>query len=172
MTAQLLWPAPYRDTPWTGTVDVPGSKSLTNRALILAALGDGPSVLTRPLRSRDSELMAGALTALGATIVRDGQRWTVSPVSTELTAPTRVDCGLAGTVMRFVPMLAALGSAPVTFDGDEHARVRPMATTIAALRGLGVVVDDDGRGALPFTVHGTGHVAGGVVEVDASASSQ
>jgi 3-phosphoshikimate 1-carboxyvinyltransferase len=172
MTAPLPWLAPHRDTPFVGEVLVPGSKSLTNRLLILAALGDGPSVLTRPLGSRDTTLMLGALTTLGATIDRAGMEWTITPSAWDRTEPARVDCGLAGTVMRFVPPLAALGRAPVTFDGDEHARVRPMGTTIATLRGLGVSIDDDGRGALPFLVHGTGRVAGGPLEVDASSSSQ
>ncbi len=171
-TAPLPWLAPHRRTPFVGEVLVPGSKSLTNRVLILAALGDGPSVLTRPLGSRDTQLMSAALTALGATIVRDGMTWTVTPPAAESTEPVTVDCGLAGTVMRFVPLLAALGRAPVTFDGDEHARVRPMATTIGALRSLGVTVDDGGRGSLPFTVHATGDVVGGEIEIDASASSQ
>ncbi|MET0951958.1 MAG: 3-phosphoshikimate 1-carboxyvinyltransferase, partial [Aeromicrobium sp.] len=150
----------------------PGSKSLTNRGLILASLGDGPSVITRPLASRDTNLMAAALTTLGATIQRDGMTWTVTPPKTVSTEPATVDCGLAGTVMRFVPLLAGLGTAPVTFDGDEHARVRPMGTTIATLRSLGVEVDDGGRSSLPFTVQGTGRISGGRVEVDASASSQ
>lgn len=172
MTAPLPWLAPHRRTPFVGEVLVPGSKSLTNRVLILASLGDGPSVLTRPLGSRDTQLMAAALTTLGATIERDGMTWTVTPPTDERTEPVTVDCGLAGTVMRFVPLLAALGSAPVTFDGDEHARVRPMATTISALRSLGVTVDDGGRGSLPFTVHATGEVVGGEIEIDASASSQ
>lgn len=172
MTAPLPWLAPYRDTPFVGEVLVPGSKSLTNRVLILAALADGPSVLTRPLGSRDTTLMLGALTVLGATIERDGVTWTITPSPWDRVEPVDIDCGLAGTVMRFVPPLAGLGTAPVTFDGDPHARVRPMATTIATLRALGIQVDDDGRGALPFTVHGAGHVAGGHLEVDASSSSQ
>ncbi|MRJ78269.1 3-phosphoshikimate 1-carboxyvinyltransferase [Aeromicrobium sp. SMF47] len=172
MTDPLPWLAPHRDTPFSGEVLVPGSKSLTNRVLILAALGDGPSVITRPLGSRDTNLMAAALTTLGATIDRDGMTWTVTPARTDATEPATIDCGLAGTVMRFVPLVAALGRAAVTFDGDEHARVRPMAATIATLRTLGVEVDDGGRGSLPFTVHGTGRVAGGTVEIDASSSSQ
>ncbi|MET1038267.1 MAG: 3-phosphoshikimate 1-carboxyvinyltransferase [Aeromicrobium sp.] len=172
MTDPLPWLAPHRDSPFVGEVLVPGSKSLTNRVLILAALGDAPSVITRPLASRDTNLMAAALTTLGATIDRDGMTWTVTPPATTDPAAVTIDCGLAGTVMRFVPLLAALGTASVTFDGDEHARVRPMATTIAALRSLGVAVDDEGRGSLPFTVHGTGTVDGGPVEIDASASSQ
>ncbi|MEJ7635211.1 3-phosphoshikimate 1-carboxyvinyltransferase [Aeromicrobium sp.] len=172
MTAPLPWLAPFRDSPFEGQVLVPGSKSLTNRVLILAALADGPSVLTRPLGSRDTNLMLAALTALGATIERDGTTWTVTPSAWDRTEATEVDCGLAGTVMRFVPAVAAIGRAPVTFDGDEHARVRPMGTTIATLRDLGVEIDDGGRGALPFTVHGAGQVVGGQLEIDASASSQ
>jgi 3-phosphoshikimate 1-carboxyvinyltransferase len=172
MNAPLPWLAPHRTLPFVGEVLVPGSKSLTNRALILAALGDGPSVLTRPLGSRDTNLMSAALTALGATIDRDGVVWTVNPTALDLSEPTTIDCGLAGTVMRFVPAIAALTSAAVTFDGDEHARKRPMATTIEALRLLGVTVDDEGRAALPFVVRGSGHVAGGPIEVDASSSSQ
>lgn len=172
MNAPLPWLAPHRTAPFVGEVLVPGSKSLTNRVLILAALGDGPSVLTRPLGSRDTNLMSAALTALGATIDRDGVIWTVNPTTLDLAQPTTIDCGLAGTVMRFVPAIAALTSAAVTFDGDEHARKRPMTTTIEALRLLGVTVDDGGRGALPFVVRGSGHVTGGPVEVDASSSSQ
>ncbi|AXT86864.1 3-phosphoshikimate 1-carboxyvinyltransferase [Aeromicrobium sp. A1-2] len=174
MTAPLPWLAPYRDTPIDGTVLVPGSKSLTNRVLILAALADGPSVITRPLGSRDTTLMLGALTALGATIQRDGMTWTVTPIHRGAPdhEPVAVDCGLAGTVMRFVPVLAALGSSDVTLDGDEHARVRPMGTTIDTLRGLGVTVNDGGRGALPFTVTGNKHITGGTLEIDASSSSQ
>ena len=172
MNAPLPWLAPYRATPIDGEVLVPGSKSQTNRALILAALGDGTSVLTRPLRSRDTLLMAEALTSLGATIERDGMVWTITPSALDLTGPASVDCGLAGTVMRFVPTVAALTNADVTFDGDEHARVRPMSTTISTLRDLGVDIDDEGRGSLPFVVHGAGQVDGGALEIDASSSSQ
>lgn len=172
MNAPLPWLAPTRDTPVDAQVLVPGSKSLTNRALVLAALAEGPSTLTRPLGSRDTQLMVGALSALGASVERDGITWTVRPVDRARQESAAVDCGLAGTVMRFVPPLAALGSAPVTFDGDPHARRRPMDQTIATLRDLGVRVDDDGRGSLPFVVHGTGVVEGGPLEVDASASSQ
>ncbi|GAA3512394.1 3-phosphoshikimate 1-carboxyvinyltransferase [Aeromicrobium panaciterrae] len=172
MNAPLPWLAPYRATPVVGEVLVPGSKSQTNRALILAALGDGPSRLTRPLKSRDTMLMADALTALGATIDRDGIIWTITPAGLDHTGTVSIDCGLAGTVMRFVPAVAALTSADVTFDGDEHARVRPMSTTISALRDLGVTIEDGGRGALPFVVQGSGRVAGGSLEIDASSSSQ
>jgi 3-phosphoshikimate 1-carboxyvinyltransferase len=168
-----LWPAPRAHAPVHARVSLPGSKSLTNRALVLAALADGPSVVRRALRSRDTTLMAAALTALGATVDTGGDDWTVVP-ATFGTYPdgTAVDCGLAGTVMRFVPPAAALGTGPVRFDGDPHARTRPMGEVLGALRHLGVTVEDDDRGALPFTIVGTGAVPGGTVVLDASASSQ
>lgn len=172
MNDTRAWPAPHRAAPLDAQVLVPGSKSLTNRLLVLAALGDGPSVLTRPLASRDTDLMADALTSLGARIERGNDVWTITPATHDVKGDIAVDCGLAGTVMRFVPPIAALGSASVTLDGDERARVRPMATAIGALRGLGVEVDDGGRSALPFTVHGSGHVKGGELGIDASESSQ
>ena len=169
-----LWPAPVAATPVSGTVDVPGSKSATNRALVLAALADGPSRIRRPLHARDTKLMAEALRNLGATIdevpTEQGVDWAVTPGP--LRGPATIDCGLAGTVMRFVPAVAALADGSVTFDGDERARQRPMRPTIEALRALGIDVDDDGTGALPFTVHGTGRVLAEHVVVDASASSQ
>ena len=172
MNAPLPWLAPTRRTPVDAQVLVPGSKSLTNRALVLAALADGPSVISRPLGSRDTQLMATALASLGAGIEKDGMTWRVTPIDRTRSQPAAVDCGLAGTVMRFVPVVAALGSAPVDFDGDPHARRRPMHQTIATLRDLGVRVDDDGRESLPFVVHGSGAVRGGPLVVDASASSQ
>lgn len=166
----MWWSAPV-----SGAVDavvrLPGSKSLTNRALVLAAIADGPSVVRRPLRSRDTELMAAALGALGATIDATGSDWHVTPVH-DSPAEATIDCGLAGTVMRFVPAVAAAVPTLARFDGDEHARSRPMTSMITALRGLGTKIDDDGRGALPFTVHGDAHLAGGTVQIDASASSQ
>lgn len=153
---------------------MPGSKSATNRALVLAALADAPSHLRKPLLARDTRLMASALRSLGTRIDEvpspDGMGWIVTPRL--LRGPASIDCGLAGTVMRFVPVVAALAEGPVTFDGDEHARVRPMRTIIEALRALEVRVDDEGRGTLPFTVHGTGFVGVDHVVVDASASSQ
>jgi len=152
------------------TLALPGSKSLTNRALVLAALSDGPSVVRRALRSRDTELMAAALTALGSAVDTSGEDWQVAPGPFD--AAATVDCGLAGTVMRFVPPVSALSSATVHFDGDPHARTRPMAEVLTGLRGFGVRVDDDGRGTLPFDVVGTGAVRGGQVAIDASASSQ
>jgi 3-phosphoshikimate 1-carboxyvinyltransferase len=153
-----------------GTVHLPGSKSLTNRALVLAALSDGPSTVRGALRSRDSLLMAAALETLGCEVDTGSDDWLLSPGP--LHGPAEVDCGLAGTVMRFVPPVAALAEGDVRFDGDPHARTRPMAEVLTGLRGLGVVVEDDGRGTLPFVVRGRGAVRGGQVVIDASASSQ
>lgn len=164
------WPAPVARGPVHATVRLPGSKSLTNRALVLAALADGEGVVRRALRSRDTELMAAALTALGSRIDTHGDDWTVAPG--ELRGDVDVDCGLAGTVMRFVPPVAALARGEVRFDGDPHARTRPMAEVITALRELGVDLHDSGRGTLPFSVDGRGSVRGGAVTLDASASSQ
>ncbi|GAA2122169.1 3-phosphoshikimate 1-carboxyvinyltransferase [Actinomadura napierensis] len=164
------WKAPVAGGPVDATVRLPGSKSMTNRALILAALAEDPVCITRPLHSRDTELMADALRALGANIGEDFADWQTVPG--ELRGPARVDTGLAGTVMRFVPPVAALAAGDVAVDGDPYARKRPMGPIIAALRALGVAIDDGGRGALPFTVHGTGSVGGGPVTIDASGSSQ
>ena len=148
-------------------MSLPGSKSLTSRELVLAALAEGPSVIRRALRSRDTELMAKALAALGATVDTTGDDWTVQPG--QLAGEVDIDCGLAGTVMRFVPPAAALADGPVAFDGDERARERPLATVLDALRALGARVEGD---SLPFTLHGTGGLPGGDVVIDASASSQ
>ncbi|WP_423804967.1 3-phosphoshikimate 1-carboxyvinyltransferase, partial [Nocardioides salarius] len=164
------WPAPRSRGPVTATVSLPGSKSLTNRALVLAALADGPSVVRRALRSRDTTLMARSLSAMGAHVDTAAEDWQVTPGA--LHGPAHVDCGLAGTVMRFVPPVAALAEGEVSFDGDPHMRNRPVGEVLTALRGLGVEVDDAGRGALPFTVRGHGAARGGTVVLDASASSQ
>lgn len=154
----------------SGRVTVPGSKSISNRALILAALADGPSTLTGVLEARDTSLMRAALVSLGVRITPYDGRLTVTPGS--LKGPAEIDCGLAGTVMRFVPPVAALADGPVEFDGDPRARERPMQVVIDALRQVGVQVRDDDRGTLPFVVEGSGSARGGVVTIDASASSQ
>lgn len=164
------WSAPHAAAPVDATVLLPGSKSQTNRALVLAAIADGDSTIHLPLVARDTELMASALESLGARIERGDDTWSVGPIRS--TADAEVDCGLAGTVMRFLPPVAALGGGTVRFDGDPRARERPMGTTISSLRDLGVRIDDDGRASLPFTVHGAGEVRGGALTVDASASSQ
>ncbi|GAA4393763.1 3-phosphoshikimate 1-carboxyvinyltransferase [Actinomadura verrucosospora] len=164
------WSAPVAHAPVDATVPLPGSKSMTNRALVLAALAGAPTRIARPLHSRDTELMAGALRALGAGVGEDSADWQVLPGRLE--GPARVDVGLAGTVMRFLPPVAALASGEVFVDGDPRARERPMGPIITALRALGAEIDDGGRDALPFTVRGSGSVAGGGVTIDASASSQ
>lgn len=158
--------------PVHATVTVPGSKSQTNRALVLAALAatqeQGTPTVSGALRSRDTDLMIGALRTLGLCIDGDETELTVSGrVAPE--TPAQVDCGLAGTVLRFVPPLAALAESAVEFDGDEQARARPIAPLLDALRGLGVRIDGSG---LPFRVLGAGSIPGGTVEIDASASSQ
>jgi 3-phosphoshikimate 1-carboxyvinyltransferase len=154
------------------TVTVPGSKSIANRALVLAALSDGPARLDNlPLGARDIRLMIAALRSLGCQVTTSlSGAVTVRP--DRLAGPTVVDCGLAGTVMRFVPPMAGLATGDVRFDGDPRARERPMRPLIQALRDSGVVVEDNGHGRLPFTIRGTGAVTGGTVRVDASGSSQ
>ena len=170
------WQAPQAHKPLARTITLPGSKSLTNRELVLSALASSPSLLRSPLHSRDTALMIEALRALGVGIEElegggeYGPDLLITPA--ELEGGSSIDCGLAGTVMRFLPPVAALALGPVSFDGDEGARNRPMRTTIDSLRALGVDVNDDGRGRLPFSLYGTGAVEGGELEIDASASSQ
>lgn len=175
MTIDDWWPAPTARELIDATVRVPGSKSVTNRALILAALADGPSTIRQALDARDTRLMTRALQSLGVGIESASSALAgnadvhVSPGT--LTGPASIDVGLAGTVMRFVPPVAALAHGDVHFDGDAQARHRPMSATLASLRALGVHIDAEGS-SLPFTVHGSGHVPGGEVSIDASASSQ
>ncbi len=165
------WAAPTPSRPLDALVEVPGSKSLSNRYLVLAALATGPSRLRGVLDSRDTRLMAGALRAMGTSVTESGGDWLVSPAP--LRGAATIDCGLAGTVMRFLPPVAALADGPVRFDGDAQAYARPMGPVLEALRALGVRVDDHGEpGRLPFTVHGRATMAGGSVDVDASGSSQ
>jgi 3-phosphoshikimate 1-carboxyvinyltransferase len=164
------WLAPEFRAPLNATVTLPGSKSLTNREFLLAALASEPTEFAGALISRDSKLMLGALSALGAGVT-GGE--TTSPTITPATldATASIDCGLAGTVMRFVPPLSTLNNGRITFDGDEGARRRPMDTTITSLRALGVSVEAESL-SLPFTVVGTGSVEGGDLTIDASSSSQ
>ncbi|MBX7265369.1 3-phosphoshikimate 1-carboxyvinyltransferase [Micromonospora sp. Llam7] len=165
------WTAPTANDPVSASLRLPGSKSITNRALVLSALATGPSTLARPLRARDTELMAAALRAMGAHVsIADDERWLVRPH--RLVGPAQVDVGLAGTIMRFVPPVAGLAEGQVTLDGDPHARTRPLGPLIGALRSLGVRIDNTGPGSLPLVVLGTGRVTGGEVVIDASASSQ
>lgn len=164
----MTWHAPVAPGPISGTVAVPGSKSITNRALVLAALADGGGTVTGALRSRDTDLMVAALRALSVPVEVEGTTVVVG-AHAGFAGPADIDCGLAGTVMRFVPPMAALAKGAVRFDGDPHARTRPMGTVLDALRALGASIDGD---RLPFTLHGSGGVRGGAVTIDASASSQ
>ena len=171
-----LWPAPYRgDTPISATITIPGSKSVTNRALILASIASSPSTLIRPLRSRDTELMMKGLRSLGIAIEESrnssgDEVWIVTPQP--MFGPASIDVGNAGTVMRFLPPLASLARGLVNFDGDPRSHERPLGPVISALEALGVTLNHNGRYALPMTINGAGHLNGGVVEIDASASSQ
>jgi 3-phosphoshikimate 1-carboxyvinyltransferase len=166
------WRAPAAHGPVRATLRLPGSKSISNRALILAALSDSPSVVRGLLKARDTSLAVGALSALGGAIQEHGTDVSVHPGIPGQGAAVSVDVGNAGTVMRFLPAVAALTPANVAFDGDPRARERPVGALLSALRTLGVSIDDGGRGALPFTVHGKGSVPGGPVTLDASGSSQ
>ncbi len=171
-----LWLAPAKDGPLDAVVEIPGSKSLTNRHLVLAALADAPTRVVGALRSRDTDLMVEALSALGVGFEWvDSSTLLVTPLGEEALqerSPVSIDCGLAGTVMRFVPYVAALLRRPVTFDGDAAARVRPMDAVIAGLRALGADVAGGEDDFLPFTVTGSDRVAGGEISLDASGSSQ
>jgi 3-phosphoshikimate 1-carboxyvinyltransferase len=162
------WPAPAAAGPVRGVVAVPGSKSVTNRALLLAALSGGPATVAGAPPTRDTALMVDALRALGVPMTVEGERVTVDRFD-GMRGGGSVDCGLAGTVMRFVPPAAALADGPVRFDGDPRARERPMDTVLNALRTLGARIDG---ASLPFTLHGAGGLPGGEVVIDASASSQ
>ncbi|WBB79374.1 3-phosphoshikimate 1-carboxyvinyltransferase [Micromonospora sp. WMMD882] len=165
------WSAPTATDPVATTLRLPGSKSLTARALVLSALAGGPSTVLRPLRARDTELMAAGLRGMGAhASITDDERWLVRPHP--LVGPAHVDVGLAGTVMRFLPPVAGLTDGRVTFDGDPAVRARPLGPLVEALRSLGVRIDVTGPGSLPLTVLGAGRVSGGEVVIDASASSQ
>ena len=167
MTERLtnLWPAPLAAQPLNATVTVPGSKSLSNRYLILAALGSKPVTLIGLLRSRDTDLMMGALEALGVSCDVD------SATDTTVTVTPPV----SGTVMRFVPGLALFADGPVNFDGDEQAYARPMKPVLDGLEQLGATVDYHGEvGRLPFTITppATLPAAQAQVSIDSSGSSQ
>ncbi|WP_314849004.1 3-phosphoshikimate 1-carboxyvinyltransferase [Rothia mucilaginosa] len=187
------WPAPLAPASSEAAgknalVHIPGSKSLTNRYLLLAALADSPSYLRAPLRSRDSALMIEALRQLGAGIELVptdspfGPDVKVTPLNFAQPGSAQavsIECGLAGTVMRFVPALAALLPGEFAFDGDPHARQRPMGPVLEGLRQLGVQVDcEQGENALPFVLRSPGLASvegvseAPVVRIDASTSSQ
>ncbi len=168
------WSAPASPGPLDASVEIPGSKSQTARALYLAAVAQGPSVLRGVLDSRDTRLFIAALRAFGARIDVEGTTARVAPLDPARIPGGAVDCGLAGTVMRFLPPLAALSSSPIRFDGDEAARVRPLSPLLDALSLLGARIEYEGEfGFLPFTITGPLRAPDtGLIEVDASASSQ
>ena len=171
MTAHELWPAPFRGRkPVSSSVTIPGSKSVTNRALILAAQADSPSTLRRPLVSRDSELMSAGLKALGVAIKGNDDSWTLTP--SPLRGPATIDVGNAGTVMRFLPPLAALAQGDIAFDGDPRSYERPLGPVIKALEELGIEIEHEGRYSLPMVIKAKGSIPGGELTIDASASSQ
>ncbi len=163
------WPAPLADGPVRAGVRLPGSKSQTNRALVLAALARSPSTLVQPLVSRDTSLMVDGLRALGVGVDERGGDWSVTPQP--MAGPAQVAVGNAGTVMRFLPPIASFAQGDVTFDGDPRARERPLAPVVMAMRDLGADVTAPGD-RLPLTVHGRGWLLGGSVVIDASLSSQ
>lgn len=165
------WPAPFRGrTPVRAHVRIPGSKSVTNRALILASLATSPSTIHKPLISRDSELMSAGLSALGISITGSDEAWQITPAP--LRGPARVDVGNAGTVMRFLPPLAAFAEGDISFDGDPRSYERPLGPVIKALEELGIEIEHGGRYSLPMVIKARGRVKGGALTIDASASSQ
>ncbi len=167
-----LWPAPYRgNQAIDSSITIPGSKSVTNRALILAALSDSPSVLHKPLHSRDSALMIAGLKALGIDI-QEAANGDLTITPAPLFGPAQIDVGNAGTVMRFLPPVAAMAKGLIHFDGDERSHERPLGPVISALESLGVLIEHGSRYSLPMTINANGQLQGGSVEVDATSSSQ
>ena len=166
-----MWSAPFRASkPISGAINIPGSKSVTNRALVLSALASSPLTLRRGLRSRDTDLMIKALSSLGVKIEIEEDLWKITPAP--LMGPAGIDVGNAGTVMRFLPPLASLAKGLISFDGDLRSHQRPLAPVIKALENLGVSIEHQGRYSLPLVINGAGYINGGEVEIDASASSQ
>ena len=174
------WSAPFRSgltaasKPISATVTIPGSKSATNRALILAALATTPSRIRKPLSSRDTDLMVKGLQSLGCKIeqIKTDQGFDYQVIPGKLMGPAQIDVGNAGTVMRFLPPIAALATGLIYFDGDERSHQRPIAPVLTALKQLGVSVEHNNKYKLPITINGDGKIKGGTVEIDASASSQ
>ncbi len=179
ISAMTNWPAPTIDASnravaIDSTITIPGSKSVTNRALILAAISQTPSRLRKPLSSRDTDLMVKGLRSLGCQIdevkTDEGFDYLITP--NKLVGPTQIDVGNAGTVMRFLPPIAALANGLIHFDGDARSHERPLGPVISALEQLGISIEHGNKYRLPLTINGSGKIAGGEIEVDASASSQ
>jgi 3-phosphoshikimate 1-carboxyvinyltransferase len=158
--------------PLDATVTVPGSKSLTNRALVAAALADGTSEIVRPLEADDTDAMAACLAALGVVIRRQPDRWIVEGRERPAPGPARLDAHLSGTTARFIAPVVALGEGAYTLDGGPSLRTRPMAPMLDALRSLGAQIVGHGEpGHLPVTIT-AGGLFGGTIRVRADLSSQ
>ena len=174
------WSAPFRGgltsvgEPINAKISIPGSKSATNRALILAAIAKTPSRLRKPLSSRDADLMVKGLQNLGCKIdeIKTEQGFDYQIIPQKLSGPTQIDVGNAGTVMRFLPPIASLATGLIHFDGDARSHERPLEPVIKALEQLGASIEHGNNYRLPLTINGSGGIKGGEVEVDASASSQ
>ena len=174
------WSAPFRGgltsvgEPINAKISIPGSKSATNRALILAAIAKTPSRLRKPLSSRDADLMVKGLQSLGCKIdeIKTEQGFDYQITPQKLSGPTQIDVGNAGTVMRFLPPIASLATGLIHFDGDARSHERPIEPVIKALEQLGASIEHGNKYRLPLTINGSGQIKGGEVEVDASASSQ
>ena len=174
------WSAPFRGgltsvgEPINAKISIPGSKSATNRALILAAIAKTPSRLRKPLSSRDADLMVKGLQSLGCKIdeIKTEQGFDYQITPQKLSGPTQIDVGNAGTVMRFLPPIASLATGLVHFDGDARSHERPLEPVIKALEQLGASIEHGNKYRLPLTINGSGEIKGGEVEIDASASSQ
>lgn len=154
-------------------VEVPGSKSITNRALLTAALAEGSSQLVRPLASEDTAVMVDALTALGCKIQRGKESWTIHGLRGKLRRPeSTVQTENSGTTARFITAASALADGPVVIDGSPRMRQRPIQDLADALAALGVRIDVLGKdGCPPVRVHGP-EFPGGHAAIDASRSSQ
>jgi 3-phosphoshikimate 1-carboxyvinyltransferase len=162
------WPAPPAGGPVRAEIRVPGSKSMTARALLLASVAMGSSTLLYPSETRDSVVLARGLRGMGCHVSSvDERRWLLRP--RPLTG-AEVDVERSGTAMRFLPAVAGLAAGTVRFDGDPALRPVPLGPLVGALRALGVRAE--AAGGLPLAVHGVGRVRGGEVTLDASASSQ
>jgi 3-phosphoshikimate 1-carboxyvinyltransferase len=156
----------------SGAVSPPGSKSITNRALLLAGLARGTSRLTGALKSDDTRYMADALRAMGVNIDEPDATTLVVTGQGRLSAPAEpLFLGNAGTATRFLTAAVALGHGRFVVDGDEHMRKRPITPLVDALKSLGVDVEAP-SGCPPVTIHGTGGFASHHVVVDAGLSSQ
>ena len=167
---------PTLERPFHLTLAPPGSKSLTNRALLLAALGEGPSIIRQPLLDADdAKRMLSALRKLGVeTEVHPSRQWViVHGQGGALRGNVEINLNNAGTATRFLTAAAALADGPVTIDGNARMRERPIGELVGFLRALGVDVEELGApGCVPIRVHGRGALAGGGLTIPTTASSQ